>query len=179
MSTPIRIRTVIVVAMLVVCLGGLAGCSIRSDAQHVNTAAAKIAEFSLPAGYASEATAEVGGYLYVSYAPGDGHSHIILVQAPQNADVDQATLEKYIQQAGQNRGYNRQTRTQVVGQKQATVRGQTITFVINEGTNSDGQAYRSMTGSFQGKGGAALLSIESPIGSWNQAAVDQFIASIR
>ena len=164
--------------LLAFCLGGLAGCSLRSDAGSINAAAAKIADFSLPAGYTPEATAEIGGYLFVSYAPGDGHSHIQFIQAPADANVDRATLEKYIQQASQNRDYDTSSRSQVVGSIQATIRGQAVTLVISEATNSTQQPYRSLTGVFQGKGGTALLSVESPINFWNQNAVDQFIASI-
>jgi len=171
-------RLSVVGMLLVLFLGGLAGCSRRSDAGSINAAAAKIANFSLPAGYSPEATAEIGGYLFVSYAPGDGHSHIQFIQAPADATVDRATLEKYIQQASQNRDYDPNTRSQVVGSFQATIRGQSVTLVISEATNSAHQPYRSVTGVFQGKGGTALLSVESPVNSWNQGAVDQFIASI-
>ena len=81
--------------------------------------------------------------------------------------------------AAQTRGYDRYTRTQVVGQQQVTVRGQTVTLVLSEGTNSSGQPYRTLTGVFQGKGGPALLSVEAPLSQWNQAEVDAFLASIR
>jgi len=171
-------KLTVVGLLLVLSLVSLAGCSLRSDAGSVNTAAAKIADFTLPAGYTPEATAEISGYLFVSYAPGDGHSHIQLIQAPANAAVDRATLEHYIQQASQNRGHDPNTRSQVVDSRQAVIRGQPVTLVVSEATNSDHQPYRSLTGAFQGKGGAALLSVEAPVSSWNQAAIDQFLASI-
>jgi hypothetical protein len=66
-----------------------------------------------------------------------------------------------------------------VGTSQATVRGQPVTFVISEGTNSAGQAYQQMTGVFQSKGGLALLTVEKPTSRWHQATIDTFIASIR
>ncbi len=166
-------------ALVLLSVISLSGCSIQSDARSVNAAAAKIADFTLPPGYASEATAEIGGYLFVSYAPGDGHSHIQFVQAPADAPVDQATLEGYLQQAADSRGYASTTHSQVVGSRQATIRGQIVTLVVGEATNHDGQPFRTLTGVFSAKGGTALVSVESPISSWNQEAVDQFIASIR
>ncbi len=66
----------------------------------------------------------------------------------------------------------------VAWQSLGTIRGQAVTLVTGQGVNSDGQAYRTVTGTFQGKGGPALLSVESPASSWNQDAVDRFIASI-
>ncbi len=164
--------------LLALCAGSLAGCSLRTDVSSVNAAAAKIADFTLPAGWSPEAAVEIDGYLFVSFAPGDGHSHIQFIQAPPNANVDQATLERYIQQASQSRDYDRNTRSQVVGSQPATIRGQAVTLLVSEGTNSDRQPFRSLTGAFQGKAGVALLSVEAPVSSWNQAAVDQFIASI-
>ena len=160
-------------------LGVTIGRLVQSDPAQVAVAANRIADFQLPSGYKSEVAIDFGGYLFVSYTPGDGHSHIMLVQAPASAKVDQATLERYIEQAAQTRGYDRYTRTQVVGQQQVTVRGQTITLVLSEGTNSSGQPYRTLTGVFQGKGGPALLSVEAPLSQWNQAEVDAFLASIR
>ncbi len=145
----------------------------------VGSVASRIADFQVPAGYQPEAVAELAGILLVSYAPGDGHSHIMFVQAPASLPVDQATLEQYAQEAAPKRGYDRNTRSKIVGQKQATIRGQAVTLVIGEGTNSEGQAYRTLTGVFQGKGGPALVSVEQPVSRWNQSTVDEFIASIR
>ncbi len=176
MSHSIKVVVALLVAgLLVSACSALRG--IEGDPGKVAAAAARIADFDLPAGYRPEATASVAGYCFVSYAPGDGHSHIQLIQAPQSADVDAATLEQYAQQTAPTSDSGRhQVRT--VGQSQATVHGQAVTFVIGEGTNHDGDAYRTWTCVFQGKGGPALLSIEAPISSWDQAAVDAFIASI-
>ncbi len=168
-----------IATLLVLSIIGLTGCSIRSDATSVNATSSTIADFTLPAGYKPEATAEIAGYRFVSYAPGDGHSHIQFVQAPAGASVDQAALEGYLQQAADSRGYDATTRSQVVGSRQATIRGQTVTLVVGEALNHDGQPFRTLTGVFAGKGGTALVSVESPVSSWNQEAVDQFIASIR
>lgn len=160
-------------------LGGAIGRGVELDPAQVTAAASRIADFQLPPGYKPEVTIDLGGYLFVSYAPGGGHSHIMFVQAPASANVEQATLEQYAQQATQNRRYDPHTRMQVVGQQQATVRGQAVTLVMSEGTNSDGAAYRTLTGVFQGKGGLALLSVEAPLSNWNQTQVEAFLASTR
>ncbi len=149
-------------------LGFFAARTVQADPAGVNAAAARIADFSLPPGYSPEATAEIAGYLFVSYAPGDGHSHIQFVQAPADVHVDQATLEGYIQQAPGSRGYDTGARSQVVGSQRATIRGLTVMLVVGEAIDHDGQPFRTLTGVFDGKGGPALLSVESPISSWNQ-----------
>ncbi len=191
MSRNAKIITGIAAALLFVCVcgavaalgvlgsfGAAIGRAVESDPAQVQTAASRIADFEVPPGYKSEASIDLGGYLFVSYSPGDGHSHIMFVQAPAAANLDQAALEQYAQQAASSRGYNRHTRSQVIGQQKATIRGQSVTLVVQEGTNSDGEPYRSLTGIFRGKGGPALLSVEAPISGWNQAEVEAFLASI-
>lgn len=155
------------------------GRAVEPSPVKVSVAAGRIADFDLPSGYRPDVAIDVAGYTFVSYAPGDGHSHIMLIQAPPSVSIDQTALDHYAQQAGVRRNYEQHVQVGVVGQTQATIRGQAVTLTIGEGTNSDGQAYRTMTGIFQGKGGPALISVESPISSWDQATVDAFIASIR
>jgi hypothetical protein len=160
-------------------LGYAVGSAVETNPERVAVAAAQIADFNLPSGYRSEATINLGGFIFVSYAPGDGRSHILLVQAPRSIPVDQAALEQVTQQALANQGRDHRAHTQVVGQMKATIRGREVTLVLSEGTNSSGQAYRVLTGVFEGKGGPTLLSIESPVARWDQAVVNAFVTSIR
>ncbi len=160
-------------------LGMTVANAVTTNPVAVDDAAVRIADFQLPAGYRSEASLSLGGYTFISYAPGDGHSHIQMVQAPASVQVDQSTLEQYAQQANPNVRRDRYSQVRTVGQTQATIRSQNVTLLISEGTNRDGQLYRTMTGVFQGKSGPTLLSVESPVSTWNQAEVDAFIASIR
>ncbi len=156
--------------------------AIKSQPVAVAEAASGIAEFSLPPGYRPEASINVAGYQFVSYSPGDGHSHIMLIQAPPSLKVDRAALENALAQATQGGDYrnlyDRHARVRAVGQAQVTIRDQPVTLVISEGTNSDGQPYRAVTGVFQGRGGLALVSVEEPVSRWDQAEVDAFISSI-
>ncbi len=169
----------------VIVLGGMGAFgmaiarTVETNPGKVQEVAGQIADFQLPENYRSEASVALGDYTFVSYAPGDGHSHIQLVQVPNSVHVDQAALERYAEQANPGTGRNRYSNIRTVGQTQATIRGQNVTLVISEGTNRDGQTYRVMTGIFQGKGGPTLLSIEAPVSSWNQAEVDAFIASLK
>ncbi len=192
MSSLAKVLIGIAIVTVLLCVGagvvlvGTAGAfgmfvsrTVQSEPLQVAATAAKIAEFTLPSGYTPEAAVEIAGYQFVSYAPGDGHSHIMLVQAPAGTVADQATLEQYMQQATPSRSSDRRARAQVVSRTQATVRGQKVTLVVSEGSNSDGQPYRTLTGVFQGRGGPAMLSIESPVSTWNQDRVNAFVASIR
>jgi hypothetical protein len=167
-------KLVMVVIVLVSAL--LIGCG--SKPADVSTSAARIAEFSLPEGYQPEMAADLGGYSIVMYNSGDGHSHLYLVQAPESKDLSQAKLEEMLGQT-QSGKKDRATRMTVVEKRAASIRGQESTLVISEGTNSDGDPYRQVTAAFQGKGGPALLVMSEPTSRWDDARVNQLIASIQ
>lgn len=155
----------------------LAGCQGKTG-EVADKAATSIADFSLPEGYQPELALDLAGYTIVSYNPGDGHSHLYLVQAPASQEVTPDKLEAMLAQSqvGQK---DRNSRLTVVEKRQATIRGQAATLVISEGTNGDGDPYRQVTAAFQGKGGPALLVLEEPVARWDDARVDQLIASIQ
>ncbi len=140
--------------------------------------AANIADFALPDGYQPEMALEMAGYTIVSYNPGDGHSHLYLIQAPTSEDVTPEKLEEMLSQARTGQKDNT-TRLTVVEKRAGTIRGQAATLVISEGTNGDGDAYRQMTTAFKGKGGPALLVLEEPLTRWDDTRMTQLIASIQ
>ena len=163
----------IAAATLLACVPG---ASANGDTQDVIKTASQIADFSLPSGYAPEFAGKIGNYTAVSYSPGDGHSHLYIVQS-QNAN-DREELSKMLQSLVPGSS-DRHARMTVIENRTATIRGQSATVVISDGVNSDGQQYRQVTAGFQGKGGPALLVIEEPLTRWDQAVVDAFIASLK
>jgi hypothetical protein len=182
----------VVISLLVVCVCGAVamfgalgwlgisiGQQFEPDPAKVAQIASKIADFKLPPGYKEDYGVEVADYAFASYTPGDDHSHILLIQVPPSVQVDQAALERQMTQVTQSQSRKRPSRLTTTGTSQVNVRGQSVKFVVSEGTNSEGQAYRQMTGMFQGKHGLVLLTVEEPTSRWNQAAIDAFIASIR
>lgn len=150
--------------------------SIGGGAQDVSRAASEIADFSLPSGYVPEFAGRMGDYVAVSYNPGDGHSHLYLIQS-RNAN-DGQELSKMLENLVPGSG-DRHSRLTVIENGAATIRGEAATVVVSDGVNSDGEQYRQVTAGFQGKGGPALLVIEEPLHRWDQASVDAFIASIQ
>ncbi len=192
MSKNTKIILGIVIGLLVVCVcgaivtfgalgwfGAILGQQFEPNPEKVTQIASKIADFKLPSGYKADYGIEVADYAFVSFSPGDDHSHIMFIQMPADSKIDQVALERQMTQITQSRSNKRPSRLTTVDTRQVSVRGQSVRFVISEGTNSEGQAYRQMTGMFQGKGGTALLMVEEPTSRWNQAAIDAFIASIR
>lgn len=151
-----------------------------TDGDKVARVAATIADFTAPQDYVPEYTAQLAGYTLVAYNPGDGYSHLMLLQAPPDVTADQDSLMRQLSEMEpQPRTHNRPPEMTVVGESQLTVREQSVTFVITEGVNSDNQTYRQMLGLFQGKGGLTLLAISEPVTRWDQATIESFITSIR
>lgn len=159
-------------------LAGLFACapqvSINGNPDDVSSVASAIADFELPSGYAPEFTASLLGYTTAAYNPGDGHSHLYLIQSENEADSEK--LAQMLESMAPGSGDNRMT---VIENRPVTVREQEVTLVISDGVNHDGDAYRQATVAFQGKGGPALLVISEPTDRWNQSVVDAFIASIK
>ncbi len=171
-------KTISRVLIAVLALAGLLLAGCQQKPADVAKQAAKIADFTLPEGYRPEMAFEMNGYSIVSYNPGDGHSHLYLVQAPTGTDITPEKVETMLAQekTGQQ---DRTTRLTVVEKRAATIRGQAVTLVISEGTNGNGDAYRQATTAFQGKGGPAMLVLEEPTSRWDDARLSQLIASIQ
>ena len=64
------------------------------DGAKVSSQAAAIADFELPEGYAPSYSFRAGGFKLVGYDPGDDHSHLMLVQAPEWVKLNAADFEQ-------------------------------------------------------------------------------------
>jgi hypothetical protein len=69
--------------------------------------------------------------------------------------------------------------TQTIGTQKATVRGQSVTLRLFEGTDENGRKIRQVVCAFAGKSGDVLLAIVASEETWDQALVDNFIRSIQ
>ena len=163
----------ILILLLTACTSNTA---VQTAVDQVANAAAEIADFDLPAGYQPEFSASLEGYTLVSYNPGDGHSHLYLIQSEKETDGEK--LASMVEQIAPG-SYDPQTRMTVIETRPVTIREQEVTLVISEGVTSEGETYRQVMAAFQGKGGPALVVLSGPATSWNQHSVDAFIASIQ
>lgn len=172
-----RILLFVIATIMLAALSGCApGVTMNGNSEEVDSAASRIADFNPPTGYAPEFTANLLGYTVAAYNPGDGHSHLYLIQSEKEADGEK--LAQMLAELAPGSS-DRNTRMTVIENRPATIRGQEVTLVISEGTNSEGESYRQITAAFQGKGGPTLLVLSGPAESWDQSAVDAFITSIK
>lgn len=172
-------NTLTKILIVLVLLAGLSACapgdSINTESEKVASAAAEIVDFDLPAGYTAEFTARLMGYTVAAFNPGDGRSHLYLIQSTDEADGE--TLESILDEVVPGAS-DPQTRLTVIETRPVTVRGQETTLVISEGTNGEGDSYRQAAVAFQGEGGPALLVFSEPTSRWDQATIDVLLASI-
>jgi hypothetical protein len=123
------------------------------------------------------------GFSIVALAKGDLQSQtenlIMLMQIPAYMNMSEADMEQQLRQALERQTNSGDMQLSVVDQTTVTIRDQQVVLTISEGTNSEGQQIRQAMGLFQGKGGPTMLMIIGPTQSWDQAAIDQFIRSIR
>lgn len=162
--------TLVCIGMLLV----LAACT--ADANQTTNIAADIADFDLPTNYTADFSAALSGYSAVAYSPGDGQSHLYLIQSSQ--DADGAALEKSLTTLVPGAS-DANARTTVIENRPVTVRGQAVTAVISDGINSENSRYRQIMVVFEGKGGPALLAFSTPVNTWDETLVDTLLASIR
>lgn len=192
MSTAFKIILGLVAGIVVLCLvaavagvalfglgGRVLANSLETNPEKVTSVGSSIADYTLPDEFSSAFAAQLAGFSTVGYTSSDGHSHIYLMQIPQSFMLDEDTIQRQLQQAVPTDQYSRPDRMAVVDRQVASIRGQDVPVVISEGTNHDGQAYRELNALFQGKNGQALVNISAPTDRWDQALVDDFLASIR
>lgn len=153
--------------------------SMTGDPGAVQEAAAKIADLELPEGYRADYAVNMAGFTMAAYNPGDGHSHLMLIQFPSGAHLDEAEMRRQVGKVARNAGRNDYDGVKMVAQVPVTIRGQQVTATINEGVSSDGQPFRMAVAAFEGKSGPALVMLEEPIARWDQARMDALFASMR
>lgn len=171
-----QIMLVIASAIILTLTSACGTIEATNDSQHITKLASKIADFDLPEGYTSEFSAEMAGYTLATYKGTSGPSHLYLIQSEKEADGEE--LQHMLTQLAPGSS-DPNTRMIVIENRPVTVRGQEVTVVISDGTNSDGDPYRQATVAFQGKGGPALLVLSEPMDRWNDETIASFLASIQ
>jgi hypothetical protein len=171
-------KTLLAFSMITVMITLFACTTIETtdDPQLTQETAAEISDFDLPPGYEPEFSTKMLGYTLVTYKGESDPSHLYLIQSEKESDGEE--LAKMLAQLSPGSS-DPNTRMTVVENRPATVLGQEVTLIISEGVNSENLSYRQISVAFEGKGGPALLLFSETIENWDQAAVDEFLASIR
>jgi hypothetical protein len=194
-NTKIAIGIIAGLVFLCICIGGIIAYfalnragqvigeavegAIAEEPAEVAQIAQGIVEYKLPPGYREQFGMSFFGFDMVAFGPAESTDQMImLMEFPESAGLNQAEMEQQMKQSLQQQKGLQNIPMQEVDQVQRTIRDQTVTLTVSEGTDSDGTVMRQMSGVFQGKNGLVLLMIVSEKQNWDQRAIDAFIASL-
>ena len=195
MKTPFRWKRIIIVVLILtglpvlLCLGlvafgpGLAHSIHQSTWKNDPAKAAEIAhsltDYGLPAGYQETSCSQVMDASQVILAPADGSNGgmtILLMQesmAMNDREIASEMEAAWAKEVGAHTYITSRTSTETV-----TIDGQETIVSYRAGTDETGQSVRQLVTVFNGKTGWTVLVIVSPLASWNQVLVDEFLRSL-
>ena len=198
MSRNTKIVLIVVVVLLLLCccvgVGGIIalraggsllgqvvsqGMSVTEKPEEVTQIARHMVDYNLPPGYQAEFGMNLFGFDMAAFGPADHSTTIMLMQFPAGLELNQADMERQMQQALQRQIGQQELNLTVVDQITTTIRDQSVSLTVQEGTAGDGQPIRQISGIFQGKQGVVMLLVVGNQDTWNQQAIDTFIASLR
>jgi hypothetical protein len=155
--------------------------STTEDPQEVAQIASEISDFDVPAGFDTQYGMKISTFSMVQYTTRNEENYIFLTQFPAGTSINVDEMMRQIKNSSRNpnsRWYN--VDTELVEKRPVTIRGEETTISISEGTSDQGELYRMADAIFQGRGeGPTLLMIVGPADQWNNALIEDFIASIR
>lgn len=154
--------------------------STTEDPAQVSQIAENIVTYQLPSGYEEQFGLSFFGFDMVAFGKEDFSGQIfVLMQVPDMFGLSPEEMAQQIEQSLQQQTGRQTVNMQVVDTIQTTIRDQNVTLTVQEGTDAEGTSIRQITGAFAGRNGAAMLMIIGPTQSWNQEAVNSFLASLR
>lgn len=164
--------------LLVTQAGRFIAQTVSVDPAKTSAVAQSITDYTLPSGYKEQFSMSLMGFDLAAFSTQDDKQMIMLFQAPANSGLTTQQMEDQMRQAQQQQTGQNYT-LEKVGTQSAYIRGETTEFTIYEGKDKNGVAIRELVGAFKGKSGTAILMIVGPIDSWDTAAVDSFVKSLR
>jgi hypothetical protein len=159
-------------------VGNLISRTVSLDPTKASETARSITDYTLPKGYKESFSMSLMGMAMAGFSSQDESTYIWLFQAPASANLNQDQMEQQMKQLGSQQtgqSYN----LQKIGTQPATIRGQSTELSIYEGTSNKGTDVREVIGVFEGKNGPAILMVVGPKNSWDEAAINSFISSMR
>jgi len=149
--------------------------------EEVAIIAADIADFAIPAGFKEPYGMKIMNFSAVGYFSPDKSTHIFITELPKNLNLNVDEIMQSMQeQSGKGQVTVNGGEFTSVENRPVTIRGQQSTLIIKDGVSSEGDTVRVGTLSFDSKqGNQAVLMISSNNDSWDDAMVNDFIASFK
>lgn len=193
MNRNLKIALIILAVVLVLCLclcaggwlvlrilGETVGNTVTTDPTQAAQVAGEIATFEAPPGF-EQGSLEFFGFQAV-FLQGSGSQAdmtIFMMQLPPAMALSPEQMRQQMETFANQQVAPLGLDLNLVGETEAQIRGETVTISILEGTSNSGSQYRQWAGIFEGRGGPTFLTITAPLGDWDQALIDDFLASIQ
>jgi hypothetical protein len=195
MKTPFRWKRIAILALILVTIPVLSCLALavfgpglvrsirqttwKNDPAKAAEIARSLADYPLPSGYQEKSYLQIMDDSQVILASADGSDGmtILLLQPGMSLNDQEIATEMedaWAKDVGLHTYKTSRTSTETV-----TVGGQEATLSYREGKDETGQAVRQLVSVFYGKTGWTVLVIVSPLESWNQGLVDEFVHSLK
>ena len=195
MSRTTKIVIGIVAGLLILCCLGIglavlllpravqnfAENNITDDPERAAEVGQSIVEYELPPGMQEEGAMGFAGMKMVFITAGQrDDAMVMLMQFPEIMQASEEEMRRQMEDSlAQQRG-QRQLNMEVVSEDEVVINDQNTVLTTLEGTDENGTSIRQITGVFESKaGGPAMLMAISPIATWEEANIDEFIESLR
>ena len=151
--------------------------SFKTDPTSIAQVSARIAQFDVPQGYQPGMAMSLLNYDTVVLSPlgGQTGTMFMLMQVTGGPSMDAEQMRRQLEQQSGQSGSN----MKITDSYQTTIRGEKTTVTVEESDGGQGYILRQLFVMFKGNQGPAILMIEGRKDTWDQTAVDKFIASIR
>jgi hypothetical protein len=154
------------------------GDVVSSSPEEAAATGREIAEYTLPAGYQEETAMNLLNIKMVMISNESNDMGLVLMQFPSSYGSEEQMREQIQQSWGQQTGQSG-TNVELIEERPITIRDQSTTLDIYEGTDNNGNTVRQEFTSFTGTNGIVMFMAVGDPNSFDQESVDQFLESIR
>lgn len=189
MSRTTKIILASIAGLLLVCVVGVVGVFVlgrwaigqafTADPTQAAALGHQIATYDLPPGYAEVTAMNIAGTQMVVIGNKSQAGPIILLAQFASTVSDPETMRRQMEQSMQQQANQQGVNFTSVNQEDVTIKGETVTMTIREGTSSAGIQMRQEEGVFIGNKGPAMVMISGPVNDWDKDTIDKFLNSIR
>lgn len=150
------------------------------DPTEVETAVRAMTDFDMPAGYEGQFKMGLFGFEMAALGPtSTGNGPVFLLMQMPSVGGDPEEMQRQMEEAMQRQTGQGNAQLEVVETRPVTVRGEETTMTISEGEADEGQQVRQASLVFPGNNGPVMLMVTGSASTWDEALVDEFIASLR
>jgi hypothetical protein len=150
-----------------------------TDPATVDAIGQAIAAFEPPPGYVPEGAIRLLGFALAAYDPNDEQSTLVLLQVPRWLPVSDEQLARFLRENLLSGDQTEEESVAVLEEQEIRVGDHTILYVVFEGVGDAGEPYRALQTLFPGRNGSVMLFLEEPLSRWNEARVQDLLASLR